>query len=157
MVPGIPQGFPPPKTCFSEMRRLPTTNRNPTNFQRFKWEESFVNNGCGPSLFETLKVPDMREYALYRESRREEEARGGEEEAGRVQLRAFESLGRSGFSYNTLLMTMTIFQPQKCGVETRFYFHLFYSDPIWRLEPNFLVNYSLHVCNTISISLVLDY
>ena len=82
---------------------------------------------------------------------------GGEEEAGRVQLRAFESLGRSGFSYNTLLMTtMTIIQPQKCGVETRFFFHLFYSDPIWRLEPNFLVNYRLRVCNTISVDLVLD-
>ena len=41
-----------------------------------------MNNGCGPSLFETLKVPDMREYALYRESRREEEARGEERRQG---------------------------------------------------------------------------
>ena len=82
---------------------------------------------------------------------------GGGEEAGRVQLRAFESLGRSGFSYNTLLMTtMTIIQPQWCGVETRFYFHLLYSDPIWRLGPDFLVNYSLRVCNMISIRLVLS-
>ena len=89
-----------------------------------------MNNGCGPSLFETLKVPDMREYALYRESRREEEARGGGEEAGRVQLRAFESLGRSGFSYNTLLMTtMTIIQPQVWSGNP-FFFRFFYSDPI---------------------------
>ena len=90
-----PTGLPSTKDMFSEMQRLPTTNRNPTNFQRFKWEESFVNNGCGPSLFETLKVPDMREYALYRESRREEEARGEKRRQGGcscVHLRALGDL-----------------------------------------------------------------
>ena len=54
------------------------------------------------------------------------------------------------------MTTMTIIQPQKCGVETRFFFHLFYSDPIWLLEPNFLVNYSLRVFNMVSVRLALD-